>query len=113
MIAQIAIDEQPLVIATGGGAVLSPDTRAVLRESGTVVWLRATPATLLRRVRNGEGRPLLAEDPAGTLARLCALREECYSKAAHVVVDVDRLTAAQTVSEIISRLEGAVTEAPA
>lgn len=106
VIGRLADDPNPLVIATGGGAVLSPETRALLRERGTVVWLRATPETLLKRVRGGAGRPLLADDPAGTLTRLCATREEFYADVAHIVVDVDRLTAAQTATEIIAKVGG-------
>jgi shikimate kinase len=86
---QVAASPVPLVISCGGGAVLDADNRRALRAAGTVVWLRATPQTLAERVGDGSGRPLLAGDPAGTLARLARLREPAYEAAAHVVIDTD------------------------
>ena len=47
------------VISTGGGLVMRDVNRAMLREHATVVWLRATPATLAARVSGRTDRPLL------------------------------------------------------
>jgi shikimate kinase len=85
-------DDEPLVISTGGGAVLRADNRAVMRDRSVVVWLRATPSTLLTRVGDGSGRPMLAGDPLGQLTRLVAERASEYAAAAHHIVDVDRLS---------------------
>ena len=63
-----------------------------MRERGTVVWLRAAPQTLLSRVGDGSGRPLLAGDPLGNLTRLAAARADAYRAAAHHIVDVDRMS---------------------
>lgn len=82
----------PLVIACGGGAVLDPHNRSVLRAAGIVVWLRADVATLVARVGDGSGRPLLTSstgDPHATLARLAETRQAAYEAAAHVAVDTD------------------------
>ena len=95
--------EAPLVISTGGGAVLRDDNRAAMRARGTVVWLRATPATLLVRVGDGSGRPLLAGDPLGNLTRLAAERADAYRDVAHEIIDVDRLSF-DTVTERVTRL---------
>ena len=84
--------DEPLVVSTGGGAVLREDNRASMRERGTVVWLRAAPQTLLSRVGDGSGRPLLAGDPLGNLTRLAAARADAYRAAAHHIVDVDRMS---------------------
>jgi shikimate kinase len=87
--------DEPLVISVGGGAVLDPVNRARLREAGTVVWLRASPETLIERVHDGSGRPLLvgdtAEDRAQTLRRIDAERRPLYAEVADEIVDVDRL----------------------
>jgi shikimate kinase len=83
--------DAPLVLSTGGGAVLREDNRAAMRARGTVVWLRATPRTLLARVGDGRGRPLLAGDPLGNLTRLAAERAPAYTAAAHTIIDVDGL----------------------
>jgi len=51
-----------IVLATGGGAVLAKENRALLSARGTVVYLRATPEHLYERVRQDRNRPLLAGD---------------------------------------------------
>ena len=48
-----------LVTATGGGIVLSGRNRRIMRESGTVVWLRTEPAEIARRLEGDSTRPLL------------------------------------------------------
>lgn len=88
---EVLASEEPLVVATGGGAVLRDENRAVMRERGTVVWLRATPETLLRRVGDGSSRPLLAGDPLGNLVRLLDERGAAYAAAAHEAIDTDDL----------------------
>jgi len=92
--------DEPTVVATGGGVVLDAGTRARLRQQDTV-WLRARPATLARRVGSGVGRPLLDQDPAGTLERLVAERAPLYDEVAALVVDVDGLTVDQVVQRIL------------
>ncbi|MGH9088283.1 MAG: shikimate kinase [Acidimicrobiales bacterium] len=83
--------DDAVVVSVAGGAVLDPGNRELIRRSGTVVWLRADPATLARRVGTGAGRPLLDGDPAGALRRLDAARRPLYAEVADVVVDVDDL----------------------
>ena len=86
---------EPLVVSVGGGVVLDPVNRARLRQAGTVVWLRARPETLIARVHDGVGRPLLvgdtALDRALTLRRIDAERRPLYAEVADEIVDVDRL----------------------
>lgn len=91
------------VIATGGGAVLNPANRALLRLNGTVVWLDAEPEELYRRAlgQGAAARPLLAgPDPLGTLRRLRAERAEAYGAAAHMRVDVTGRTPEEVAAEI-------------
>ena len=93
----------PAVVAAAGGVVLDPDNRRRLRRQRLVVWLRAQPATLARRVAAASGhshRPLLASDPVGVLARLAAERAPLYEEVAGMVVDVDGLEPAQVVDRI-------------
>jgi shikimate kinase len=82
---------EPAVIACGGGAVLDPENRAVLRARCCVVWLRAPVATLAHRCGTGHGRPLLAGPvpPEVALGRLADLRAPAYEAVAHVVLDTD------------------------
>jgi shikimate kinase len=100
-----ALAPPPAVISVAGGAVLDPANRALLAESGTIVWLRAEPATLAARVGDGSGRPLLAPDPTSALVALDAVRRPLYAEVADSVVDVDGLEAAQ-VAEVVLLVAG-------
>lgn len=77
------------VVATGGGALLDPETRQRLLAAGPVVCLTATPEEILRRVGGAADRPLLAgRDRAARLAAirdLLAARESAYRLASHRV----------------------------
>jgi shikimate kinase len=80
------VEERPQVIATGGGAFMNPETRALVRARAISIWLKAEIAVLLRRVRRKNDRPLLqTADPEGTLKRLLAEREAAYGEADIVV----------------------------
>jgi shikimate kinase len=72
----------PQVMATGGGAVMNPDTRAAIRAKGVSIWLDAEYEVLLRRVRRRTDRPMLKTvDPAETLRHLLAERKPVYAQA--------------------------------
>ena len=81
----------PVVIAAGGGAVVTDATRARLRDpSVTVVWLDGSPAFLASRTKRKPHRPLLAEgDARETLTRLHRERADLYREVADIVVDVE------------------------
>jgi shikimate kinase len=100
--------EEPLVIATGGGAVLRWGNREAMRSAGRVVWLRARVDTLLARVGTGDGRPLLGDDPEVALEELLADRRSRYAAAAHHIVDVDE----RTLDEVVLAVLEVLGEAP-
>ena len=76
------LDGGPSVLATGGGAFVQPDTRALILERGIAVWLDSDVATLLERVGRRDTRPLLRDgDPKEIVARLKAEREDAYAEA--------------------------------
>ncbi len=78
---------EPLVLATGGGAYMDPETRGTVRRDGICVWLRASLPVLLRRVAGRSHRPLLNDgDPADVLQRLMTVRHPVYAEA-DIVVD--------------------------
>jgi shikimate kinase len=94
-----------MVMSVGGGAVLSEPNRSLLSGAGTVVWLRAKPATLAARVGAGNGRPLLAggqEQAAARVAELAAVRAPLYRAVAEVVVDVDGRTPKQVADRVVA-----------
>lgn len=97
---------QPAVVAAAGGVVLDPENRDALRRAATVVWLRAQPEVLASRVSTGDHRPLLADDPLGTLTRLSQDRRHLYEEVADHVVDVDGMSSddvAARIVELVSR----------
>lgn len=76
------LDGGPMVLATGGGAFVQPDTRALILERGIAVWLDCDVATLVERVTRKNTRPLLrGGDPAEIVARLKAERDSAYAEA--------------------------------
>ena len=94
-----------VLVATGGGAVLDPDSRARLRSRGCVVYLRTSVNQQLARTRRSGHRPLLRNpDPLGTLERLMQVRAPLYEEAADLVVDTDGRKVGSVVEEIMRRL---------
>jgi shikimate kinase len=89
------------VVACGGGAVLSPENVARLRGSGLVVWLDAPAEVLRERVGAGEGRPLLAGDPAGRVEGILAARRQAYAAAAHHRVETAGRTAEEAAEDVV------------
>ena len=99
-------EAEPSVVAAAGGVVLDPGNRAVLQEAGTVVWLRARPEVLARRVSAGrDHRPLLGDDPLAALRRLDAERRPLYEEVADLVVDVDDLSTRQVVTAVLALVD--------
>lgn len=91
-----------IVLATGGGAVLSADNRKLLAGNGVVVYLRAAPADLWGRTRHDKNRPLLqTADPLARLEQLYAERDPLYREVADIVVD----TGSQSLGSLAHRLE--------
>jgi shikimate kinase len=83
-----------IVLATGGGAVLSGENREILMRNGTVIYLRATVDDLWRRTRQDKNRPLLqTPDPRRRLAELYAQRDPFYRETAHIVVESGKRSA--------------------
>jgi shikimate kinase len=104
ILAEVAAGED-LVVATGGGVVLSAANRDLMRSHGTVVYLRARLESLWERTRHDTWRPLLkTPDPRATLAELLEAREPLYREVAHVVVD----TGAQSASTLAGRVMAAL-----
>jgi shikimate kinase len=81
---------EPVVLATGGGAVIRPENRRCLAERGFVVYLETSVAQQLERVRRGRHRPLLHDvDPTAKLTQLMAEREPLYREIADLIVRTD------------------------
>jgi shikimate kinase len=84
------LDEPKMVLATGGGAFMDPETRELIRGRATSVWLRADLDLLLRRTSRRNNRPLLKRgDPRQILGKLIEQRYPVYAEADVVVDSVD------------------------
>lgn len=91
-----------VVVATGGGAVLSEQNRRLLTEHGTVIYLRATARDLCQRTRHDKNRPLLQTgDPLKKLQELFVQRDPLYREIADVIID----TGSQSVGNLTHQLE--------
>ncbi|MET0279501.1 MAG: shikimate kinase [Steroidobacteraceae bacterium] len=96
----------PLILATGGGAVLAPENRRLLHESGVVVFLQTSIAQQLQRVGSGRGRPLLQgdQDMVRKLEQLRLVREPLYREVADVVLVTDGRRVAKVAELIVQEL---------
>jgi shikimate kinase len=90
---------EPGVLALGGGAVLSPATRAALRGY-RVVWLQVSVPQAVRRVGLNEARPLLLGNVRGRLVKLLNERTPLYAEVATQAVDTDGLSAVEVADRI-------------
>jgi 3-dehydroquinate synthase len=94
-----------IVLATGGGAVLDPASRALLAARGTVVYLRASVGSILMRTSHDKNRPLLqTADPRRKLEELTAQREPLYREIADIVIDTGRPNVQSMVQTILEQL---------
>lgn len=104
------INEGPRVLATGGGAYMDPETRALLKEQALTVWLKADFDVLWERVSRRAHRPLLrTEDPQGTLRRLIEERYPVYAEA-DLTVASDRSPKEVAVDRVHDAVTARLTE---
>lgn len=100
------------VLATGGGAFMDPTTRALIKEKGLSVWLRANIDLLMERVTKRPTRPLLKnDDPRATMERLMAERYPIYAEA-DITVDSNGGPHDAIVQQILSQLTVLGVKAP-
>jgi len=96
--------EPPMVLATGGGAFMNPETRALIKQRGLSVWLRADLDLLVDRTSRRSNRPLLkAGPPREILARLIEERYPVYAEA-DIAVDSRDGPPEETVDRVLTAL---------
>jgi len=99
-------DSEPMLIAAGGGIVVRPANRRLLEGADAVVWLRADPAILARRVRAGrDHRPLVDGDPVERLRLLAADRDEWYREVATATVDAGERSLDDVVAAVLEVID--------
>jgi shikimate kinase len=105
-LAEVARQPGGMVLSTGGGAVLRAENREVLRRFGNVLYLRASPDEIYKRVKHDKTRPLLqGGNPMDKLRELYGQRDALYRDAAHYVIETGRPTVHTLVNMIMMQLE--------
>lgn len=95
-----------MVLATGGGAVLVEQNRAMLKQNGIVIYLRASVHDLWQRTRHDRNRPLLqAVDPHAKLTELQHQRDPLYQEAADIVIQTGRQSAHALMLSLANEIE--------
>lgn len=102
------IGDGPIVLATGGGAYMTPSTRDIIAERAVSVWLRASLDTLVDRTSRRSGRPLLetGENPRQVLQDLMDIRYPVYKNA-----DITVETGQENMEITVDRVEAKIREA--
>jgi shikimate kinase/3-dehydroquinate synthase len=99
-----------IVLATGGGAVLLPENRALLKSRGTVIYLRTGITQILQRTSKDKNRPLLqTPDPRKRLEEMSRVREPLYREVAHVVIETGRPNLQYLVHAIMAQINAQTT----
>ncbi len=105
------LEEPPHVLATGGGAFVQPETRALLKAKALTVWLKADVETLARRVGRKDGRPLLAgKDPVQVLSDMANIRYPAYAEA-EIHVETGESAHAAAVQAVLDALDAHLKQA--
>jgi shikimate kinase len=100
------VSEERIVLATGGGVILSAENRQDLAARGVVIYLHCSPEQQYARTARDRNRPLLdTEDPLAKLRELMEEREPLYRQVADMVVSTEKRGTSSVVKEISRRLE--------
>lgn len=105
-----ALLERPqCVLATGGGIVINPKNREMLKAMGDVVYLKASTHDLMERTKLDKNRPLLQHpDPESKIEELLKMRRPMYQECADLVIETGR----QPVNQIVHKICKALKPAP-
>lgn len=94
------------VISCGGGIVLRPENVQIMKKQGAVVLLKASPETVLKRVKKNDDRPLLrGKKNVESIVELMEQRRERYEAAADLVIETDERCVDEICTEIKKKLE--------
>lgn len=105
VIARLLTEEPVHVLATGGGAYMDPQTRALIRDHGISIWLKADLDVLVARTSRRNTRPLLRQgNPREILARLIETRYPVYAEA-DITVSTDDAPLGESTARVLSVLE--------
>lgn len=95
-----------MVLATGGGAVLAEQNRAMLQQNGIVIYLKASVHDLWQRTRHDRNRPLLqTADPHAKLTELFQQRDPLYLQVADIVMQSGKQSAHALMLNLVDEIE--------
>jgi shikimate kinase len=98
------LEGPPHVLATGGGAFMNPETRALIKSRAVSVWLKADLEVLARRVGRKDNRPLIAgKDPIEVLQAQAEVRYPIYAEA-DIAVETGDAAHHVTVGQVLDAL---------
>ena len=99
------LDNDNIVIATGGGIITHDKSRAIIRAHNRVVYLKTSIEQQIERTTVSDKRPLLIDtDPASKLQELMLTREPLYEEISDIMIDTDERSPSEIAHEIIDRL---------
>ena len=104
-----AAEGDRMVVATGGGIVLSPENRELMMATGVVVWLKAQVQTLANRMADDAATQTLRPSLTGggvedEIASVLNEREPLYREGAHLIIETDGMSADEVAEEVLRRL---------
>ena len=102
------VQEDGLVISTGGGLVLREENVSLLKRNGKIVWLRGKVETLTKRLSGDETRPLLKTEGVylqEKLTEMLEVRAPIYERVADFTVDIDGKSPEEIAVEILAKIE--------
>lgn len=104
-IIELLQEEGPIVLATGGGAIMRAENRTAISQNSTVIYLHTTIEQQLQRTSKDKNRPLLQNDnPKAVLEKLFEIRDPLYREAADLIVKTDRQSPKSVVRLITKKL---------
>jgi shikimate kinase len=97
------VNQEGLVVSTGGGLGANLDNMNLMKKNGDVVWLDVSLNTVLDRLKNDQDRPLLKQ-PTEKIKQLFEERKNVY-RLANIRINADKKTPSQIVEEILSKIK--------
>lgn len=103
--------KSPIILATGGGAVLAEENRRNLKERGLVVYLRASIKQQVERTSRDKNRPLLqTPNPELKIRELMKIRDPLYTQVADIIIDTNRRNPRSVALEIVRQVKKLIND---
>jgi shikimate kinase len=105
-IAELLDSQSPMLLATGGGAIIRKENREIISQKSTVIYLHTTVEQQLLRTAKDKNRPLLQNDnPKAILQSLFEVRHPLYQECADIIIKTDRQSPKSVVRTIVKKLK--------